>query len=506
VAAGVAAVLLLVACTDSKSPGATSSSASDGPRHGGTLRIGIERPASLDPAAASPGSQSELLMADLLFDGLTSMAPGASEASPAIAESWSHSDDLKSWTFKLRADAHFSNGRRITADDVKYTLDRIKAMGETSVAASRLEPVASATAIDDSTLQVVTSAPLAVLPELLAAPEYGIVPKEAVEAATPAFAQAPAGSGPFAFSGQSGDVVTLVRAAGSPAYLDDVEVHEYDKADLGKARDEFAAGHLDWAVVPGGTAPGVAAPPSVPFDAELFYAFNLLDPTFADARFRQAIVKAVDRSAVVTAAYPGTAIPLGGPVPAGVAGHRDDPCGDPCSHDVGGAKALLAQAFPDGNIPTVNLDYFTGTGEEAVADGIASGLTAVGIPVNKRPLPPDQYDQFVVSGQAGLFRLGTIGVYASADAYLYPLFATGSHDNATGFSAPSVDQLLAAARSTADPAARLQLYLQAETAAMQQVPILPVAQFVTTTLASPRVHDLTLDLHGTFAAEKVWLE
>jgi len=444
-------------------------------------------------------------MADLLFDGLTSMAPGASEASPAIAASWTPSTDLKSWTFKLRANAHFSDGRTIAADDAKYTLDRVKAMGETSVAAVRLEPVASVTAIDASTLQVVTATPLAVLPELLAAPEYGIVPKEAVEAASPVFAKAPGGSGPFAFSGQSGDVVTLVRAAGSPSYLDGVEVHEYDKADLGKARDELTTGHLDWTVVPGGPSPGVTAPSSVPFDAELFYAFNLLDPTFADARFRQAIVKAVDRSAVVTAAYPGTAVPLGGPVPAGVAGHRDDPCGALCAYDVEGAKALLAQAFPDGNIPTVNLDYFTGTGEEAAADGIASGLTAVGIPVNKRPLPPDQYDQFVVSGQEGLFRLGTIGVYASPDAYLFPLFATGSHDNATGFSATSVDQLLAAARSTADPAARLQIYLQVEDAVMQQVPILPVAQFVTTTLMSPRVHDLTLDVHGTFAGEKVWL-
>jgi hypothetical protein len=51
----------------------------------------------------------------------------------------------------------------------------------------------------------------------------------------------------------------------------------------------------------------------------------------------------------------------------------------------------------------------------------------------------------------------------------------------------------------------LQVYLQAEAAVMQQVPILPIAQFVTTTLTSPRVHDLTLDVHGTFAAEKVWL-
>ncbi|MEY2462799.1 MAG: hypothetical protein QOH64_937, partial [Acidimicrobiaceae bacterium] len=78
-------VLLLAACSDSAPPkaqasasapasGSASASAPGAPRAGGTLRVGIQRPRSLDPAAASPGSQSELLVADLLFDGLPSLA------------------------------------------------------------------------------------------------------------------------------------------------------------------------------------------------------------------------------------------------------------------------------------------------------------------------------------------------------------------------------------------------------------------------------------------------
>jgi ABC-type transport system substrate-binding protein len=506
----MAAVLVLAACTDSKPPrNASASSASGAPVVGGILRIGIDRPSSLDPAAVSPASQGELLMADLLFDGLTTMTDGAPAAAPAIAQSWIASPDQKVFTFKLRDNAHFTNGRQITATDAKYSLDRVRQQGQTSVVALRLEPISDTKVIDDRTLEIDLASPLAVLPELLAVPELGIVPKEAVDAVSPAFGTAPVGSGPFAFAGQTGDVVKLVRATNGSAYLDGIEVNEYDKANLDASYADFSAGKLDWSLVPNDRAEDAAqrfgANDFHPFDAELFYAFNLLDPTFADIRFRQAIVKAVDRNALVKAVYPAVAVPLGGIVPIGVAGHVDDPCGAPCAFDPEGAKALLAQAFPDGTIPTVNLDYFTGTGEDAVAGTIESGLAAVGIPVNKRPLPPDQYDQFAVSGQQGLFRLGAIGVYPSPDAYLAPSFTSGSRDNATGFSNPAVDQLIAAARSTADPGARVQLYQQAETAIMQQAAILPIAEFLTKAVAASRVHDLTLTVNGTFAGDKVWV-
>ena len=227
-----------------------------------------------------------------------------------------------------------------------------------------------------------------------------------------------------------------------------------------------------------------------PFDAELFYAFNLLDPTFADVRFRQAIVKAIDRAAIVKAVYPGIADLLNGVVPAGVAGHVDDPCGDPCKFDPDGGARCSRRRFPDGNIPAFNLDYFTGTGEEAVAGTIATNLAAVGINVTKRPKDPGdpgQYDLFAVSGQQQLFRLGSIGIYPSPDAYLAPLFLSGSRDNATGFSTPAVDQLLQSARATADPTARQQLYQQAEQQIMALAPIVPIAQFRTKAVVAPRV-------------------
>jgi ABC-type transport system substrate-binding protein len=253
-------------------------------------------------------------------------------------------------------------------------------------------------------------------------------------------------------------------------------LHEFDSKSIGKSYDGFVAGQLDWSVVPNDRAEDAAqrfgADGFRPFDAELFYAFNLLDPVFADARFRQAIVKAIDRAAIVKAVYPGIADLQNGLVPAGVAGHVDDPCGDPCKFDPPAARALLAATFPDGNIPAFNLDYFTGTGEEAVAGTIATNLATVGINVTKRPKDPGgdpgQYDLFAVSGQQQLFRLGVIGMYPSPDAYLAPLFLSGSRDNATGFNSPAIDQLLQS-------------------------------------VVAKRVRDLLVMVNGTFAGDKVWL-
>ena len=518
IACACALGLLSAACSDDAAPkgqgtggsSSASSAPSGQPKPGGTLRVGIQRPRSFDPAAASPGSQSELLVADLLFDGLPDLATAKA------------SDDQRTWTFTLRDGVAFANGRAITAADAKYSLERVAKRGEGALAAVRLESIvgfaelasgaapdlAGLKALDARTLEIDLAAPLAVLPDLLSSPVYGIVPREAVEAATPAFASAPVGSGPFSFAGVEGNRVHLARAAGGHALLDGVDLDLFD--DLNASYDEFVAGHLDWSLVPAGRVDDAGQRFGTdafrPFQAELFYAFNLLDPTFADLRFRQAIVKAIDRKALANAVYQGVADPLDGIVPAGVDGHAADPCGDPCRFDPAASRALLAAAFPDGAVPTVHLDYDQGADQDAVATTIETSLKAVGIPVERRPRPAAEYDQFAVSGQQQLFRLGWIGLYPSPDAYLAPLFNSASRDNATGFNVPEVDQAIAAAQAQPDPAARVKLYQQVEQQVLAHLPIVPIAQFLTKAVVSKDVRDLTLGVGGTFPADKVWLD
>ena len=121
--AGAVVALLAAACTD------RSAAVRRGPDEPapGVLRVGIERPQSLDPAQArTPG---ELLVAEQLFDGLTAYDPETLAVQPSLAVRWQVSNDQRRWEFTLRPGAAFANGRVITSADVKFTLDRIAKKG-----------------------------------------------------------------------------------------------------------------------------------------------------------------------------------------------------------------------------------------------------------------------------------------------------------------------------------------------------------------------------------------
>src|SRR4051794_38490978 len=136
----VPALALLASCSGSgsgkKKAAPTTTAKSDPVMTGGQLRIGLTRVASLDPAQARTVEQ--LLVDDQLFDSLTAYDPHTHDAVPSVAMSWSASPDQRQWDFTLRPDASFANGRGITADDVKYTLERIAKKGSGSPATDEL--------------------------------------------------------------------------------------------------------------------------------------------------------------------------------------------------------------------------------------------------------------------------------------------------------------------------------------------------------------------------------
>jgi ABC-type transport system substrate-binding protein len=184
-----------------------------------------------------------------------------------------------------------------------------------------------------------------------------------------------------------------------------------------------------------------------------------------------------------------------------------------CEHDPERAEVLLEEAFPDGKIPTVSIDFDEGAPQDAIAERISEDLEDVGIPTELRPRPfevpagaeGEDYQTFVASGEQQLFRLGWIGAFPSPEAYLSPLFTSNAPDNVIGFSNEGVDKLLNDARATLDRDARLELYRQAEGAVMARVLIIPLVQFQTHLVVSPRVQGLQVTVAGTFDPSSVWL-
>jgi ABC-type oligopeptide transport system substrate-binding subunit len=349
--------------------------------------------------------------------------------------------------------------------------------------------------------------PMSSLAAVLGHPTFGVVPRESVTAEAPGFAVQPVGSGPFLMQSRGDNLLHLVPSPGTPNLpLRAVDISLED--DAGAAYEDFLAGRLDWTSVPPDRVEQVAERQgpagSKPYLGELFYGFNLKNPKFADVRFRQAIVAAIDRDAIVRVVYGPSAKVLRGLIPEGVPGAQADACAERCARDPDKARALVAAAFPAGKaVPEIQIDFDDDGTQRAVAQAIQANLGEVGIPSALRPHTYADYLRFAISGQQELFRLGWIGAYPTADAFLTPLFQTGVRDNITGFTSTPLDNTLKNGRAEPDEAKRIGAYQAAERLVLDQMPIVPLAQFQFQSVSSPRVSGLVVSGLGTFDATKV---
>jgi oligopeptide transport system substrate-binding protein len=517
---GVAVVAALVAASCSKKGG----SPEDDARPADAFRAAIVRPATLDPAKAR--TVDELLVADQLFDSLAAYDPKTLEPVPSLAASWTASEDQLHWDFTLRSNARFSDGAPVTAADVKASLERAARKGSGSSVADLLELVtgyqawavdgtatelAGVVAASESLVRIDLDTPWSVLPSALASPAFGVVPKAVVDAG----GEVPSSpelvtSGPFVVSSGSlsEDVLTLTPATGVSTRSKRLELRLFD--DKAAAYDAMVAGRADWSEVPpdriGEAAKRFGRSRFKPYVAELFYAFNLRDPKYADVRVREAIVRAIDREAILSEVYDGAVRPADGLVVEGLAGHQADPCAGRCTFNVTRSKALLAELAAEGvAVPEVQIDFEDDVTQTAVATTMQKQLAEVGITAALRPKPLAEYQQFAVSGSQELFRLGWIAPYPSADAVLAPLFSSTSPNNLTGFSSTEVDDALRSARSSGDASARTAQYQTAEKAILAALPIIPIGQFEIQSVASERVRGLTVTSAGSFDGRRVWV-
>ena len=550
----VAVLAVLAGCTSGKSGGPDEAQ-----RSGGTLRLAVVGLATLDPAAVVPTDQAEMVAADLMADGLTSVDAESGELRPALASAWSADSDGTTWTFTLRESATFSDGSPVTASTVVDALTRVARSGSSSLAAARLEGIAGygdlvagktstlagLAAPDDRTVTITTTSPNVELPLLLASPVYGVVKIRSVDAGAEGATDATGttstttaaarglspdqlvGSGPFAVASDDGTTLHLVRSTGSAAQLNGVDLIRMP--DGAAADAAVGRGDAEWASLAGaqaaaatttttaaatsestgstestGTAPGQPGTVVVdgPLGAEEFFGLNVANPVLTNPVFRKAIVKAIDRSTLVGATTPGLRVSAA-VVPPGVPGASADPCGEPCAYDPAASKALVAQAFPNGGVTTVEVDTDDDPANVALAGKVQSSLAAVGIPANVVVKPFAEYQKFVTSGQQQLFRTGWVGLAPSPGAYLDPLFRSNSLDNLTALASPDIDARLRTAMGTADDAERQKQYASIETDVMGQSPVVPLGSFVVHVRLSSGVQDYFPRLDGTFDAERV---
>ncbi len=530
--AGLVALCVAVASCGGSSGGATHDTSDDAPP---VLRVGVLDDGGLDPALAV--APDAALIADLVYDTLVDLDPATSEPLPGLAVEWIPNDDLTEYTFTLADDATFHDGAPVTAADVKASLERIAdpevespltvnlvaVEGYGAVRAGDTSELSGVTTPNDATVVIALSAPFAELPETLAHPGFGVCRRAVANDGDPMVT--PIGSGPFevaegdepdsesAEQDADGDPevapLRLVRFGDhvpEPPALDAVEVTRFD--DTKATTAAFEAGDIDLASGPIGgdpdSAPVVArGPGTVPYVAETLLALNLRGFSFDDDTFREAIVRAVDRGRVAASAADAGVRALGGLIPAGVPGASDNACTGVCSYDPAAARKLVDEAFPEGDVPELALDYFENPVNNALVLRIAAQLDEVGVPITARPHPRGEYAAFLAGGDADLFLLGWVGDAPTAGSFLAPLFRSTSGENVIGVDEPEVDLLLAKAQGTADPVERAALYRDAERAVLATHAVLPLIQFETRFLVADTVENLAVDALGTVDAVNV---
>lgn len=185
--------LLLVAalggCAGGKSP-EVNPSADSTPTYGGSVVVGVQQDIdSLDPHKATAAGTKEILFN--IFEGLLKTDENG-KLIDAVAKSHSISEDGLTYTFTLRDNVKFHNGNVVTAEDVKYSLERASGLLDGTALVSSLKTLTSVDIIDEHTVQVTTgSANL----ELIYSFTTAIIPKGSGEAE----GSDPIGTGPFSF-------------------------------------------------------------------------------------------------------------------------------------------------------------------------------------------------------------------------------------------------------------------------------------------------------------------
>jgi oligopeptide transport system substrate-binding protein len=499
--------LLAVGCTHrstrSGEPGAAT------PRTGGTLRIALVTPASLDPAQATSAEQR--LLVGNLFDSLTTLdADGA--VRPAAAASWSSDQTLRHWRFQLRPGARYADGQPVQARDFKSAWERLASprtrprpataagllglvKGYQAMATGRSRSISGLSVPDPATLAVDLNEPFADFPTVVADPRLSPIPPNAMARGAAAFAARPVGNGPFTLAkpqrGQTIDLVRNPRYAGRAAYLDRVRVQVVP--DQQTAWLAFQHGQVSFAPVPPDQVPAARLVAGASGDGrgrpgllqgpELGVWSIGFDPhgqQGSDARWRRAVSLALDREGIA-AALQGAVAPAAGIAPAGVRGARQDPCPS-CRYDPGQAGALL-DLIGDGARKPVVLAVAANDFDREVAATVKQQLAKVGLPVKVEELS----GRLSSSAGAGA-QLDGFG--QAADFPRMDPFLAGLPDR-------RVQDLVTQARATADQADRTRLYQQAEQAALDTAAVAPVVRYQHTAALAPGVEGFDLTPWGS---------
>ncbi|MBO8137831.1 MAG: peptide ABC transporter substrate-binding protein [Desulfotomaculum sp.] len=482
-----------------------------------------EEPETIDPALNTTVNGGTIILA--VFEGLTKLDEKDNPV-PGTAERWEVSKDKTKYTFYLRKDAKWSDGKPVTAHDFAYAWERALDPNTGAEYAYQLYYIKNGKAynkgeaeaedlgikvIDDYTLEVQLESPTPYFLKLAAFPTLMPVRKDVIEEHGDQWARSPEtyiGNGPFkmvewknkdsmkfvknehywnkdavkidgfieTFIAESSTMLSAYEA-GELDIIDQVPLEEIDRLKKEKP-DEL---HI------------------TPQLGTYYYAFNVTKEPFDDVRVRKAFIYALDKEAMVNKVRK-SGIPASAFVPPGVPdtgeGTEFREVGGPIyptKADPEKARQLLAEAgYPNGEgFPDVVLKYNTSEGHKKLAEA-ALEMWKKNLGIDNITLRNEEWAVFVNTRQKGDFQIarhGWLGDYNDPMTFI-DLFTTGNGNNDTQWSSKEYDALVDKIRNTTNEEERMKLLHQAEEMFLEDAIMIPVFHYTENAMIKPYIKNL----------------
>ncbi|MBZ0161629.1 MAG: ABC transporter substrate-binding protein [Notoacmeibacter sp.] len=444
---------------------------------GGILKVAMQIQKMEDPATYSwveMSNQTRHLLEYLAMTGPDNITR------PMLAESWSASDDLKTWTFNIRKGVMWHNGDELTAEHIKWNVERWTdpAIGSSNVGLSSISALVeevdsgekddkgnakmvkklrdgAITLVDSHTIQFNLSKPVLSFPEDM----YNYPTAILHPSFTPPFSDNPIGTGAYGLAELAvGDKCILKRITkttdgkdftywGGKVYLDEIHYYNFDEDNQLTA---FAGGDVDaiyeFSIEQMELAKAVEGNIIAARTAQtLCCRMRVTEPPFDDIRVRKAIVMACDNAAIKALVYP-----EGGDIGEN---HHVAPVHPeyfelpPIKRDVEGAKALLKEAGKENLEVTIDVGNTDGPWHQSVAEAMRDQLKDAGITLNVNVMPASNYWEIWAKTGFG----ATAWTHRPLGTMVLSLgYRTGVPWNESAFASAEFDAALDAAEATLD--------------------------------------------------------
>ncbi|MGQ0529410.1 MAG: peptide ABC transporter substrate-binding protein [Panacagrimonas sp.] len=471
---------------------------------------------TLDPHKAESVSASNILRD--LFEGLVTENPDGSLA-PGTAQSWTLSDDLRTYTFHLRLNARWSNGDAVLADDFVAGFRRSADPVTGSSYSQILAPIAQAeqviagklppeklgvAALDAQTLRIDLKGPTPYFLGLLTHPSTFPIHRASLAKNGKDFVQPGKLVSNGAYRLRERVIQSHVLLERNTHYWDNdntaINLAKYlNTEDINSELKRFRAGELDWtSQIPASQGDWIRANMADAFHVHTYlgvyyYGLNLSQPPFKDSpELRRALSLAIDRDVITRKVLGSGEQPATSWVPPGVLGHRSalaQWAGLTREQSLAEARRLYAQAgYSPQNPARVEIRYNTHDDHKKLATAVAAMWKQwLGV---ETTLINEEWKVYLqnrrLKARTQVFRAGWIGDYNDANSFLEILQSThGLND--TGYSSDKYDTLLSAASVEASPERRQQLLSDAERQLLEDLPVIPIYFYVTKRLVAPKI-------------------